>query len=253
MKNKVKYVKSLVIVSIIISLVAIGWGVYELTNNEFLIGLGFISAGVVMIWNDLNNLLNPDPLRSFLSAYWSELLNQINKAKSNNHKDLSPTYYLYFKTYGCEYGTVWHNKGRLIDPLGNVYSYDYSKEKSEVFNFKNSFEDSELKQFYFEMEEVHQLTQEISREDLLKVLSICKKEKNNEKIEINLKQVIRNVKRYGYNPRLNYPDAPEDFSYVLIYDENKDVYKRIITDRIKTSFVSKFISKFKLNKLFLYC
>lgn len=57
MKNKVKYAKSLVIASIVISLGAIGWGIYELTNSEFLIGLGFIFAGVAMSWNDWRNLL----------------------------------------------------------------------------------------------------------------------------------------------------------------------------------------------------
>ena len=55
--KKVKYVKSLFIASIVVSLGAIGWGIYELTNNEFLIGLGFIFGGVAMSWNDLSNLL----------------------------------------------------------------------------------------------------------------------------------------------------------------------------------------------------
>ena len=54
--KKVKYVKSLVIVSFVVSLGAIGWGIYELNNNEFLIGLGFIFAGVAMSWNDFSNL-----------------------------------------------------------------------------------------------------------------------------------------------------------------------------------------------------
>ena len=48
MKNKVKYAKSLAIASIIASIGAIGWGVYELTNNEFFIGLGFIFGGIVI-------------------------------------------------------------------------------------------------------------------------------------------------------------------------------------------------------------
>ena len=56
MKNKVKYAKSLVIASIVISLGAIGLGIYELTNSEFLIGLGFIFAGVAMSWNDWRTL-----------------------------------------------------------------------------------------------------------------------------------------------------------------------------------------------------
>ena len=37
MKNKVKYAKSLVIASVVVSLGALGWGIYELTNNEYLI------------------------------------------------------------------------------------------------------------------------------------------------------------------------------------------------------------------------
>ena len=56
MKNKVKYAKLLVIASIVISLGAVGWGIHELTNSEFLIGLGFIFAGVAMSWNDWRNL-----------------------------------------------------------------------------------------------------------------------------------------------------------------------------------------------------
>ena len=46
--KKVKYVKSLVIASYIVSLGCIGMGIYELTNNEFLIGLGFIFGGVII-------------------------------------------------------------------------------------------------------------------------------------------------------------------------------------------------------------
>ena len=56
--KKVKYVKSLVIASFVVSLGAIGWGIYELTNNEFLIGLGFIFGGVALSWNELSNLFN---------------------------------------------------------------------------------------------------------------------------------------------------------------------------------------------------
>ena len=57
MNNNVKYAKLMVIASIVVSIGAIGWGVYELTNNELLIGLGFIFAGVAMSWNDFSNLL----------------------------------------------------------------------------------------------------------------------------------------------------------------------------------------------------
>jgi hypothetical protein len=30
---------------------------YEFTNNEYLIGLGFIFSGVAVSWNDFSNLL----------------------------------------------------------------------------------------------------------------------------------------------------------------------------------------------------
>ena len=200
----------------------------------------FLPSGVKV------SLFNPDPVKSFLSAYWSELLNQIDKAKSKKHTSLYPTYYLYFSTFGHNYAGRLTDKGSLIDPLGNVYSYGHAGGSSEAFNFKNSFEDSELDQLYFEMEEVHQLTQEISRGDLLRALSICKKEKtkHNNK-EINLKKVVRNIKRYGYSASWYYSDVPVDYSYVLVFDENKDVYKRIRIDGSKSSYISNFISKFK--------
>ncbi|MDG1014877.1 MAG: hypothetical protein P8O09_06650 [Flavobacteriaceae bacterium] len=93
------------------------------------------------------------------------------------------------------------------------------------------------------MEYAHQLTQEISRGDLLRALSICKKEKtkHNNK-EINLKKVVRNINRYGYSA-LVYPPfvpVPVDYTYVLVFDENKDVYKRIRIDETK-SYISNFI------------
>ena len=46
--RNMKKVKSLVIASFVVSLGAIGWGIYELTNNEFLTGLGFIFGGVII-------------------------------------------------------------------------------------------------------------------------------------------------------------------------------------------------------------
>jgi len=198
----------------------------------------FLPSGVKV------SLFNPDPVKSFLSAYWSELLNQIDKAKSKKHTSLYPTYYLYFSTFGHEGFNVITDKGSLIDPLGNVYSYGHAGGSSEAFNFKNSFEDSELDQLYFETEEVHQLTQEISRGDLLRALSICKKEKtkHNNK-EINLKKVVRNIKRYGYSASLLFTPfvpVPVDYTYVLVFDENKDVYKRIRIDGSKSSYISKF-------------
>ena len=56
MKKKVEYAKSLVVASLVVSLSATVWGIYELTNNEILIGLGFIVGGVAMGWNDWSKL-----------------------------------------------------------------------------------------------------------------------------------------------------------------------------------------------------
>jgi len=63
-----KKVKSLVIASFVVSLGAIGWGIYELTNNEFLIGLGFIFGGVALSWNELSNLLKNKKWKSYYSC-----------------------------------------------------------------------------------------------------------------------------------------------------------------------------------------
>ena len=56
MKKKVEYTKSLVVASLVVSLCAVGWGIYELNNNELLIGLGFVFGGVAIGWNDWSNL-----------------------------------------------------------------------------------------------------------------------------------------------------------------------------------------------------
>ena len=55
--KKVKYVKSLVIVSFVVSLGAIGWGIYELNNNEYLFGVAFLFGGFAMGWNDWKTFL----------------------------------------------------------------------------------------------------------------------------------------------------------------------------------------------------
>jgi len=62
--KKVKYAKSLIITSILVSLGAIAWGLYELSNNEFLIGLGFIFGGLAMSWNDWRNLFKKKNLKN---------------------------------------------------------------------------------------------------------------------------------------------------------------------------------------------
>tara|TARA_B100000965_G_scaffold371908_1_gene361217 strand:+ start:828 stop:1016 length:189 start_codon:yes stop_codon:yes gene_type:complete len=56
MKKKVKYVKSLVIASLVVSLASVVFGIYKVINGEYLIGLAFLFGGITIGWNDWSNL-----------------------------------------------------------------------------------------------------------------------------------------------------------------------------------------------------
>ena len=58
--NKVKYAKSLLITSLIVSLGALVFGVYKIFTNDFLIGIAFIFGAIAMSWNDCINLFKND-------------------------------------------------------------------------------------------------------------------------------------------------------------------------------------------------
>ena len=56
MKKKVKHVKSLVIASLVMSFLFAAFGIYQLINNEFLIGGAFLFGGYASGWDDWSNL-----------------------------------------------------------------------------------------------------------------------------------------------------------------------------------------------------
>ena len=56
MKKKVKYVKSLVIASLVVSLASVVFGIHKVVNGEYLIGLAFLFGGITIGWNDWSNL-----------------------------------------------------------------------------------------------------------------------------------------------------------------------------------------------------
>jgi len=56
MKKKVKYVKSLVIASLVVSLASVVFGIYKVINGEYLIGLAFLFGGITIGWSDWSNL-----------------------------------------------------------------------------------------------------------------------------------------------------------------------------------------------------
>ncbi len=56
MKKKVKYVKSLVIASMVMSFLFAAFGIYQLINNKYLLGLAFLFGAITMGWDDWRNL-----------------------------------------------------------------------------------------------------------------------------------------------------------------------------------------------------
>ena len=56
MKKKVKYVKSLVIASLVVSLASVVFGIYKVINGEYLIGIAFLFGGITIGWSDWSNL-----------------------------------------------------------------------------------------------------------------------------------------------------------------------------------------------------
>ena len=55
--KKVKYAKSLFIASLVMSFLCVAFGIYQLTNNEYLFGVAFLFGGFSMGWNDWKTFL----------------------------------------------------------------------------------------------------------------------------------------------------------------------------------------------------
>ena len=184
------------------------------------------------------------PIPSFALASLRELADNVRKAKSNKHTSKYPAYFLLSRVMGYNYDASYTNIGSFVDPLGNIYCYDHSDVKSYTAglkSFKYSFDDSENLYYPF-------CSLEIPRKDLLFNLNKCKKEEiKHNNININLEKILRDVIRFGYVGGPVYPDCPTHYRSILIYDETKDVYKRVALDGEVTSnswYISKVASKF---------
>ena len=204
------------------------------------------------------SLFKPDPnlipIPISLSATWSELVNQIRKANPNKNTSPSPNYFLHLEEKRANYDGRPIYKGSFIDPLGNVYSYDHSgsfgRAPTNWRSFKNSIEDNEINEFDLASIVLLPLSQEISRKDLLININNSKKEITKyDNIEINLDKIVRSITRSGYKSSLVYPDTPTSSSAILVYDEIKDIYKRIVLGGSDFTNNSSYISK--LNKRLL--
>jgi len=55
--KKLKLVKFLVITSLVVSLVSVLFGIYQLINNEYFLGLVFLFGGIAMGWNDCKTII----------------------------------------------------------------------------------------------------------------------------------------------------------------------------------------------------
>jgi hypothetical protein len=55
--RKLKLVKFLVIVSLIVSLASVLFGIYQLINNEYLLGLVFLFGGIGIGWDDCKTII----------------------------------------------------------------------------------------------------------------------------------------------------------------------------------------------------
>ena len=55
--KKLKLVKFLVITSLVVSLVSVVFGIYQLINNEYFLGLVFLFGGIAMGWNDCKTII----------------------------------------------------------------------------------------------------------------------------------------------------------------------------------------------------
>ena len=57
-----KKVKSLFIASLVISFLCFGFGIYQLINNEYLLGVAFLFGGITIGWNDWKTFLTKKKL-----------------------------------------------------------------------------------------------------------------------------------------------------------------------------------------------
>lgn len=194
--------------------------------------------------DDLEGVTIPVP--NTLTSSWNDLIKQVRNT-SKKKSSLYPTYFLWFCTSGYEYAGNYKHYGSFTDPYGKISEYNFSdmREEEVILPFTNVLEDNEMNEFIENLPvdsryaELHQgieylidsinfISQEISRKELLKIIDNSKKKDSEYNFKINLDEVIRDITESRYSSRSGWNDTTADYSYILVYDEIKDTYKRIV-------------------------
>lgn len=213
----------------------------------FVVSLDLVKCIVKFFKNDdLGGVYIPIP--NTLTKSWNDLIKQLRISNLNKKSSLYPTYFFYFHTEGFTGAVGKHsNYGSFIDPSGKISTYDYSERfnKEVKLPFTNILEERELNKFIENFPEdsinfdfknlifdsIHILSQEVSRQELLKFVDNLKKKDAEHNFKINLDEVIRDITESQYkNILCNRVEKPLNCSYILVYDETKDTYKRIVLE-----------------------
>tara|TARA_B110000902_G_scaffold251177_1_gene311130 strand:+ start:43 stop:891 length:849 start_codon:yes stop_codon:yes gene_type:complete len=197
--------------------------------------------------NDLEGVTIPVP--NTLTSSWNNLIKQVRNTPKKK-SSLYPTYFLWFCTSGADIGGNFTHYGSFTDPSGKISEYNFSdmreeEEEEVILPFTNVLEDNEMNEFIENLPvdsryaKLHQgseylinsinfISQEISRKELLKIIDNSKKKDSEYNFKINLNEVIRDITESRYSSRSGWNDTTADYSYILVYDEIKDTYKRIV-------------------------
>ena len=237
--------------------------VFKLLLMPFVVSLDLVKCIVKFFKNDDRDEVYI-PIPNTLTKSWNDLIKQLRIPDLNKKSSLYPPYFFYFHTQGFTGAAGKHsNYGSFIDPSGKISAYDYSGrfdkevklphtnilEEREFNKFIENFpEDSinfDLKNFIFDS--IHILSQEVSRQELLKFVDNLKKKDAEYNFKINLEEVIRDITESQYKNILYSPvETPLNCSYILVYDETKDTYKRIVLELSGAAYLlnnSPYISK----------
>ena len=215
----------------------------------FIVSLDLVKCIVKFFKNDdLEGVYIPIP--NTLTKSWNDLIKQLRISNLNKKSSLYPPYFFYFETEGFTGAVGKHsNYGSFIDPSGEISEYDYSERfnKEVKLPFTNILEERELNKFIEDFPEdsinfdfknlifdsIGVLSQEVSRQELLKFIDNLKKKDTEHNFKINLDEVIRDITESQYTLPLKIfgpVETPLNCSYILVYDETKDTYKRIVLE-----------------------
>jgi len=237
--------------------------VFKLLLMPFVVSLDLVKCIVKFFKNDHLEGWNI-PIPNTLTKSWNDLIKQLRIPDLNKKSSLYPPYFFYFQTEGFTGAAGKHsNYGSFIDPSGKISAYDYSGrfDKEVKLPHTNILEEREFNKFIENFPEdsinfdfknlifdsIHSLSQEVSRQELLKFVDNLKKKDAEYNFKINLDEVIRDITESQYKLiDCSAVETPLNCSYILVYDETKDTYKRIVLELSGAAYLlnnSPYISK----------